>query len=280
MQATESIRAAARWLLTAFAAVGGALVAGVPLTDLGTLDVPSLRFFAAIAAILVALGAIALMIGTVARVFTARYVSFGDLALRDFPERTSSPQDAELEKLEQLVIESRNELFGAEAATLPELSRKLSKANEQLRGEEDPPPTLVDRQGRLEAATLQVLDFANYEHTRRTFQRLFPTLAWLGLLVVIAVGGFTVLIGQKPDEAPEVTEATPVTVSFPDSDSEVARRVGQECDLSAVEAVAVGGTLDAPEIVTVPTGSCSAIRLTVDEDDAVVVPDVPRPPQP
>ena len=86
-QATESIRAAARWLMTAFAAVGGVLVAGVPLSDLGRLEVRSARFVLAVSAVAVALVAIGYMIRTVARVFTARYVSFGELAAADFPEK-------------------------------------------------------------------------------------------------------------------------------------------------------------------------------------------------
>ena len=53
--AAENIRTAARWLLTAFAAVGGVLIAGVPLTAIGRIEPWSLNFFLAAGGVAVAL---------------------------------------------------------------------------------------------------------------------------------------------------------------------------------------------------------------------------------
>src|SRR4051794_39419258 len=84
-RATEQIRTAARWLVTTFAAVGGALIAAVPLSDLGKIDVGSSNFWWAIGALLGALIAIATVAFSVSRVFTAKYISFAEFLLQDVP---------------------------------------------------------------------------------------------------------------------------------------------------------------------------------------------------
>ena len=88
LKASDNIRAAARWLVAAFAAVGGVLVAGVPLTDIGRIKPWSTDFFWATGGLAVALAAIAYMIYTTSRVFTDRFVSFNEFIGGDRPRRS------------------------------------------------------------------------------------------------------------------------------------------------------------------------------------------------
>ena len=71
-EATQGIRSSARWLVTAFAAVGGALVAGVPLTDLTQVDTSSSHFWLALVSAGLSLAVIGGMILGVSQVFTNR----------------------------------------------------------------------------------------------------------------------------------------------------------------------------------------------------------------
>jgi len=281
-QATESIRAAARWLLAAFAGVGGVLVAGVPLTDIGRIGVWTFRFWLAVGAIVVALAAIGLMIRAVSKVFTARYVSFGELGQADFPDK--SGRKRRVWDVEQVINFSRDELYGAQAGTLAELAKRLRVANETSRavgkpslGKASPsergvPTALAE----LERASSRVLDFANYEYTRRTFQSLFPRLALGGIIAAGGVGVYAIVVGSAPARAPKIERPLPVTLTLNPEARDWNRLLGEDCDISAVKAVAVGGSLVVPEVVTASTQGCRAARFKVGKKQGIAVPVVQR----
>jgi hypothetical protein len=300
VQATESIRAAARWLLAAFAAVGGVLVAGVPLTDLGRVGVWNFRFWIAVAAIVAALGAIGWMIRAVARVFTAEYVSFGELRQADFPEKVKRPRTPEgpddlrsktaekrsrrqrrVHDIREVIDTSREELYGSQARSLAELSRLLRKANEVLSqpvGADAPASQQLEselwarRQPELNRAALRVVDFANYEFTRRMFKSLFPKLAFLGFIAAAGVGAYAVAVSSAPPKAPTVDKPIAVTLTLRPGARKWGNLLGSACDIRSVRAVAVAGSLNAPEVVTDQTDTCRAARFRVGRKQGVAVP--------
>jgi hypothetical protein len=310
-QATEGIRAAARWLLTAFAAIGGVLVAGVPLTDVGRVGIWSLRFWVVIAAIVVALAAIGWMIRAVSRVFTAEYVSFGDLRQADFPTKTrrrekvlsrttprppnsqlptSQPEEEErrgtrrqrqIRAIQEIIDLSREELYGTQARNLGELAERLEEANEKVRSagiegrtqaEKTPDVRLRVAQPELERAASRVLDFANYEYTRRTFKSLFPGLALAGFIAAAGVVTYAVVVSSSPAKAPAITQPIRVLLTLKPGARTWSTILGPSCDIGSVAAVAVGGSLNSPEVVSNRTASCRAVRFRVGKRQGVAFP--------
>jgi hypothetical protein len=243
LEATESIRAAARWLLAAFAGVGGVLVAGVPLTDIGQAGIWSFRFWVGVVAIAVALGSIAWMIRAVAGVFTAEYVSFGELRQANFPDRVertkaqapegAGPGEAKptedartrrqrrVRAVGKVIDTSREELYGSHARSLAELSRHLRQVNEALAESagsssetaDGDPAALAQRHAALDGAAARVVAFANYEYTRRTFKSLFPRLALLGSIAAASVVAYAIAISSAPPKPSAVDKPIPVELA-------------------------------------------------------------------
>ena len=89
--ATDSLRAATRWLLTAAAVAGAAMVAGLQLTSIGSLgarDWP--RLVAAGAGLTAGLGAVGLMIFRTSRLLTNEWITLAELELDQFKRQLRS----------------------------------------------------------------------------------------------------------------------------------------------------------------------------------------------
>jgi hypothetical protein len=99
------------------------------------------------------------------------------------PERS---EKIDYEMLRGKVERDRQWLYRHVAAGIPELHRKLRKANDAARslpsGAEG-----VDQLAALRAATAEVVDCANYHHVRLILRGLRPRLAWATAVVVIAI---------------------------------------------------------------------------------------------
>ena len=304
-QATSNLHATARWIVTALAGVGGVLVAGVPLTGLGKAGW-SISTIIAICGLAAALIAIGIMIPIVARVFSTDYITLTALQLAELPAYQGQSTRNVSEVLDSVLV-NREELFGDEAADLGILYDRLSKSNEELRkgrrGEqpanvpagspkelrgpdevgnrevESPsvdPSTYVSEEAslrrnleELRTASARVVDFANYEATRRRFVQLYPKLMIAGLIAVGGVGLYAFEV-SRPLPQDSITKPTPVIVSLP-SNAYFHHKLGSNCALSQVVAVAESGSLSRPTIVTLPTANCRATRLEVPAS-AVVVP--------
>lgn len=183
LAAAEDIRTAARWLLTAFAAVGGALIAGVPLTAVGRTAPFSGSFFWAAGGVAAALTAIAYMIFLVSRVCTSEFISFAEFTRIGVPGVTGERRRSRIRAIAESAERSRFELYGHEARDLGELRERLEEVNDQLREAstrpDKPVPTvLASRAASVTAAAARVTDFANYEYVRRIFERSFRDLRW------------------------------------------------------------------------------------------------------
>lgn len=277
LAAAENIRTAARWLLTAFAAVGGVLIAGVPLTAIGRIDPWSINFLAAAVGVGVALLAIAYMIYLVSRVFTAEFVSFAEFSVADLPGTASRRRIRTIRSIATTAERSRFELYGPVAADLGQLHERLTDLNEQvLKGSKSRgasvSPELLERAEAVTAAAARVTDFVNYEFVRRTFRSLFPRLAACGAVVALGVGVYVLNTGQAPPKDPSVTKPVAVRLALEQPSDELRDALGEGCDVADIPAVAVGGTLDEPEVVTARAEGCLPVRVDLRETTGIAVP--------
>src|SRR5512144_1087454 len=87
--AADRIRETAKWLTVSLAAIGGVLVAGTQLSDIGSLEPGSDRFRVAIVAAVVAATGSALVLWATTSTATVSAVSLIDLASNDPPPGTS-----------------------------------------------------------------------------------------------------------------------------------------------------------------------------------------------
>jgi hypothetical protein len=278
-QAAETIRSTAKWLVTAFAGVGGVLIAGIPLTGLGKLQAG--RLTVAIIAIAAALAAIAFIIPRVSQVFTAKYITLADLTFQSFPKGTGKVGQwlvtRRLEPIMSAVDKSRDELYGAEASDLADLNEKITQVNEVLRAgpRGRQPASLLDRSS-LAAAAERVVAFANYEDVRRTFRSVYRPMAIAAAIVAAGVVVFAYVVGSTSMTI-EVTTPSPVLLSLNPSLSYWPRILGPNCDISRVDAVAISGDFFEPEVITSGTRGCKVARFKMTPTTGLAVPVVAIP---
>lgn len=193
--ATETLRTTARWLLTAFAGVGGLLVAGLQLTGLGALSDRQLaRLVVALLAIVVSLGGVGFMIWRTSQVLTDEWMSLAQLQVEDFELAASTPPSEQAAIRRAALLRSirdkaqvyQDELYADVAGSLAELGGLLAEANRKAREGQVTQPSLEQ----LRAAAAAVVQFANYHRTRVEFIRLRSDLVWAGVVVVVAVVTF------------------------------------------------------------------------------------------
>jgi hypothetical protein len=299
-QAADTIRSTAKWLVTAFAGVGGILIAGIPLTGLGKLS--SSRLLVAAIAIGVALAAIAYIIPLVSHVFTAKYITLADLAYQGFPESTSKfaywRVTRRLNPIMKAIVESRDELYGAEARDLAELNARITKVNERLRADSADERVMRQRtsagrrdvsrrassqrsaaiaeQSSLAAAAERVVAFANYEDVRGTFKGLYGPMAAAAAVVACGVVLFAYVVGSTPSQV-DVTSPTPVVLSLTSKAADWVKMLGPTCDISKVDAVAISGDFAEPVVVTSGTGGCKVTRIAMTAKLGYAVPVVAVP---
>jgi len=219
----------------------------------------------------------------VARVFTARFVSFGDLTEADLPDKPGKNVPSDLDGLVGRINASRDELYGASARSLADLATRFNLVNGKVRGltaaesastgsEHTALGAILAEQRELVAAATRVVDFGNYEHTRRIFRGIFPNLAIAGAISAVAIGCYAFVVGSAPAEPPTIEHPVAMVLTLK---SKLQARMGHECDLARVRAVAVAGNLKTPEVVTVMTSACNAVRLKVGARQGIAVPVVP-----
>ena len=144
--ATNNLRAAARWLLTAAAASGGVLVAGLQLTGLGSLgagDWPRLLF--ACLGLAAGLGAVGYQVFQASLMLTDEWITLAQLDLEVMNRQLAGPgrrrDRRRLEQIRKIRAELENyqdEFYGAVADSISDLYRRLIEANQNAR--ESPSP--------------------------------------------------------------------------------------------------------------------------------------------
>jgi hypothetical protein len=211
--ATDNLRTATRWLLTAAAAAGAAMVAGLQLTSIGSLgagDWP--RLVAAAAGLAGALGAVGYMIFRTSRLLTDEWITLAHLELAQFRQRLHSPHRRDKKQAEAIdhIYEEletyRDELYGSVAESISDLYSKLIQANDAARKR----PSLAQAQtaAALRSAVDTTVQAANYSYTRSDFAALRKDLARAAAVFVAGVVLFA-YAANPPKTAAANSHTTP-----------------------------------------------------------------------
>jgi hypothetical protein len=199
--ATEALESTAKWLVTAFAAVGALMIGGIQLSGIGTLGRSELpRLALAVGSLTVAGVAVVYMIRRTSGIFMTEWVTLTELSYEAFRRLAASTgEDAgkarrerrDLTKILDEIEYAQEELYGHVARSIPELHRHLREANEHTAkvAANQIELTLPDQEKvfgkaqELRNAARDVVECANYHRTRQQFNDLKGRL-WVAVAVV------------------------------------------------------------------------------------------------
>jgi hypothetical protein len=191
--ATDNLRTATRWLLTAAAAAGAVMVAGLQLTSIGALSLSDWpRLVAAGAGLAAALGAIGYMIFRTSRLLTDEWITLAQLQLDQFrrqlrnsSRRRDKRRGDAMERIYGELGDYQDELYGGVADSITDLYSRLQKANSDIR--ESPSPERLQTAADLRTAANTLVQAANYSYIRDDFAVLRRHLGQAGAVFVIGV---------------------------------------------------------------------------------------------
>jgi hypothetical protein len=215
--ATDNLRTATRWLLTAAAAAGAVLVAGLQLTSIGSLgtgDWP--RLAAATAGLTAGLGAVGYMIFQASLLLTDEWITLAQLEMEPFRQqlqhsgrRRDQRRSEEIDRIYNELQSYQDEFYGSVADSLSDLYRRLIEANKKAR--EAPSPDHAQAAADLRKAVDTIVQAANYSYTRSGFAALRRHLAQAGAVFVAGIVIFA-YAANPPNAASKTTVTRQSTV--------------------------------------------------------------------
>ncbi|WP_131701812.1 hypothetical protein [Mycolicibacterium elephantis] len=302
-------RSSLKWLVAAGGAVAATLVAGIQLTALPSENLASLRLWAAVAALLVALVLVLAFLRGAVFVMTLSRPMASQLSKRE--QRSNAAKALACgEEIDDALIRSlyaqRSYFFGEWDSIEDLYDRDYVQATKALhaleRGEEarwrnrvlkptDPEKeslrTVVERAQQR----LPVLEsVAHLEETRTEYRSLVNKFFGFGLLFVIGVVVFAIATRPDPPAGAAISGPSNVRILIQDR---AKAGLPQTCVADELAGVAIGGTWDQPTVMTEPSASCPAqlikdgagilalpvISASTSEATAPV-PELPGPPAP
>jgi hypothetical protein len=192
-RATDNLRTAARWLLTAAAASGAVMVAGVQLTSIGSLgpaDWP--RLIAAAGGLAAGLGAVGYMIYHASLLLTDAWITLAQLVLepfsqqlRDSRRRRDRRRAGEIERIRTEIESYQDEFYGSVADSMSDLYHRLIEANKKAR--ESPSPEHSQTAASLKRTVDTLVEAANYSYARAEFAVLRRRLTEAGAVFIAGI---------------------------------------------------------------------------------------------
>ena len=281
----KAVQVATRWLVGAATAVLAVLLAGVQLSALGQLasDRPG-RLAIAVIACAVSLLAVGTILVLAARVLVSPGWTLSKLAHLEAQHRWQghwirseleaqrgllTPDDelqpSRLYRRHRRLYVAWFQLQERGRATLPDDldTERNDTARDYSVTNNDDVERLRRRLAEATGISEGIATAANLAETRRRYRRLVRTLPIIGVLPVIAVPVFIWATTVQPE--PAITTPTAIHIKFV-QDRSVIQHAGlpQDCAGRDINAIAVGGTLPRPIIVSTSDPRCilNQIRLT------------------
>lgn len=207
---TDNLRTSTRWLLTAAAAAGAALVAGLQLTSIGSLGLSDWpRLLAAAVGLAAGLGAVGYMIFQASLLLTDRWITLAALELEQVRQLLWNPSRRrdrrrleELNRIRDEIQSYQDEFYGSVAIDLADLYRQLIEANKKTR--ESPSAEHAQAAADLRRTVDTVVQAANYSYTRSGFESLRRRLAGAAAVFVTGIVVFA-YAANPPKPAATVT---------------------------------------------------------------------------
>ena len=262
--AEDRVRETAKWLIVAFAAVGTTLIAGSQLSDLGTLQAGTIRFWVALAGVMVALGAVVAAIVSVSQVLVGDPVSLGGLS--EGAGRLSKIRE-QLEADEALVPDGSVSHFRVRYLNARAAQREAYEAY-QASPSNDTQTTaqLADANARFRTAeAANILEVARFLAVAGAFRRARFWLAGSAAVAAIGVVAFAAAAnpaGGRRVIAFSVPGRAVLQLSARGSEL-LAAQAGRSCQRRRLDVILLGVGGAGADVVTQPAPGCRSVRLTV-----------------
>lgn len=281
--AIDRLRDLAKWLILILGAIGGTLIAGSQLSDIGATE--DLHLIAAGGGI-----ALSLLGVGVAIWFTVEVISPSHISLPLLATKGDKSPVAKLAKKEPALLFNR-------ATTIPELNavRQLAiKAEEEAATAAEATPKSKNLKEQLEAARTKrqnidadvnrLLGVARFAEVKADMRHALWAMFAGGLATAVGITVFAWATNQS-EPAAEAAAAVPkrptavvVRLSSRGRQS-LSEDLGSRCNPERVRAIALGGEPSVLDLIAVPTRRCAPIRFTLtpafgraESVEAVVVP--------
>ncbi len=271
--AVVQIREVVKWLIGGFAAVGVALAAGSQLADLGSAE--GLRLVVAIVSVVAVLVGIAGAIFFATRVLVPKAITLKQLVT-----------EASTSDVGKAVVDDPDLLLG-HGKSIPDFAEKRQAvlaeedaAWEAYEGasDKDAKAALIPRVKKAEAARRRddsamnwLISYARYLQVSKLFRESLVAMFIAAAVAAAGIGGFAWAAHpeDKEGEATPVVERTPAAVVVdlsPEGEESLGDDLGAECNINELEAIAVSGTPEALEVVTIPSDTCELDRFVLTPD--------------
>lgn len=267
------IRDLAKWLIVVLGAIGGVLLTGAQLSDLG--DTEGTDFTLALCGIALGLVGAGVALWFTVRVLLPVRISLHRLArenpasavtkfVREEPESlgrhgTVKAMKQAVDTAKEMEEEAEDESDAREGSA--QLERRLDRAR--------------DKRNRIEDQAHAFVTNALTEIVRLRMITATTAMFTGGFAVAIGIGLFTWATNHGEDATKG--EATPKRASAvvvqltEDGRKDLTESLGQHCRPPFLRAIALGGPADALEMVAVPSDACRAARFVLTPDVGAVV---------
>jgi hypothetical protein len=272
-KAGERIRESAKWLIVSFAAVGAILAAGLQIANIGELR--GLRLTWAIGGLAAVILGVVIAIRAAGGVVTQSFVSLGWLSQQasDHPAMDGVEGDRGLlggfESVDALKTAYDDAVAERKAALT---NYYKDPTNEEKRLKADAAQKWVRA---LDQSQIHVIERASFSKLSDAYKKAGIAIAFGAVLVAVGITAFG--WGANPPEeemAPIVIPAaTEVVVNVDEEDrAELQEILGANCDLSAVQGVAVEAIGETYRVASVATPECESALFTVSRNVGQVLP--------
>jgi hypothetical protein len=266
--AADRIRETVKWLITAFAGVGAALIAGSQLASLGKIDGGRLVF--AVACVVVGLGALAYAIAVAASVLTGGRVSLGDLA-----DATGTDLDAVRSRVnsDPALLVGYSDVADMNSEYGSVLGQRKTDFDAHYDDVHNSGKTLTAQLSDAKAlaadqAVQRLLTVASFYTLSDAFNNARPKMFAGALIAALAIVGFA-WAAHPPEEKKQPAVAVPAVVTLKLSEEGkrlLATAVGKKCAKPRVRVVVLATSGGNAEVVTLPADGCRVARFTVGAD--------------
>jgi hypothetical protein len=275
--ATERIRETAKWMTVSLAAIGGVLVAGSQLSDIGSLPIDSARFWVAVGGGIAAVtGVLAILLAAVWTA-TTPIVTIGQLARSNDLKAVQGwfSKNSELLRGRSSLKELSDEHAQAVKAKNAAYDKYLAAATDEER-------TRLGLDFRLAEAALldvdrdatSVVQLAQFESVARRWRVARTCLVLGGISAAAGIALFA--WASNPPADAVASSASPNVVTTPETKVLELTREGRTalaselgCDKPEVKVLLLASTAAGPDLL-VQEADCQPIRLLLGPDWGIV----------
>jgi hypothetical protein len=267
MAVIDRMRDLAKWLVVVLGAIGGTLVAGSQLSDIGTAKHSHLPLAAG--AVLLGLIGLGIAVGFVVRVLFPAEASLARLA-----KARSWSAAARLVKREPALLFKHGTTIADLATALTEVVDRESSAATAVEldsrdgGSRKDLETARRERAKIDKEVSYFLDYALVVQVRRRLIQALVAMAIGGLMVTAGICTFAwATHADQPDQpAVGAVPKQPSTVVVRLSSEGVrvlSPGLGRGCNPTRLHALAIGGEPGALDLVAIPATGCRPLRFTL-----------------